>query len=274
MQNKRALGPASNHREFVAPPGVRPVWRFLKSRERKLRRSTEVGLLRLRWELRSARNSQPLGKPPKSIFDQLSIKVINLEHRGDRLTAFCKQMEKLGINDWERIPAVDGKKKYVNLKSVFAGSIACTESHIEALASQDPTSPRIAMVCEDDLEFLANRSEIEGVISEFLSNPLLSVLCLSGRPRGASFYLSRRLRVATGIVGRGCYLVKHQAVQPLINAFQAGIPELVLGRVEGKGDRMWGKLQKRGFFFAFPSGPVAQQSAGYSDIEDVMLGPR
>jgi hypothetical protein len=85
------------------------------------------------------------------------------------------------------------------------------------------------MVCEDDLEFLKNRAEISELIQEFLENPLLSVLCLSGRARGGSFPLSEKLRISTGIVGRGCYIAKPNAVQPLIDAFAEGIPDLILG---------------------------------------------
>jgi hypothetical protein len=250
------------------------MWRFVQSRAKKVSRRAEGALLRTRWSFSSHRGAVLDEKSPASVFDSLEIKVINLEHRTDRLAAFSNEMERLGIRDWNRIPGVDGKKKYVNLSSLFAGSIACTESHIAALESTAWSSGVVAMICEDDLEFVTSRSEVEQVIHEFLANPLLSVLCLSGRPRGASFAISPRLNIATGIVGRGCYLVKAHAAQPLIAAFQAGIPSLVLGRVKGKGDQMWGSLQRRGYFFGFPKTPIAQQGPGYSDIEDKMLGPR
>ena len=264
----------SGHPEIVAPSRARLIWRFLQSRAKKLVRRVGGKILEARWAVSS--NSEPTSLPQlkASAFDLVSTKVINLDHRTDRLAAVSKEMKRLGDQGWVRIPAVDGKKKYTDLDPLFAGSIACTESHIDALASMDWSSAAAAMICEDDLEFLANRSEIEGIIEEFLANPLLSVLCLSGRPRGGSFPISRRLRIATGIVGRGCYLVKPAAAQALIAAFQAGIPHLVLGRVAGKGDRMWGRLQRRGYFFAIPRTPIAQQGAGYSDIEDTMLGPR
>jgi len=252
----------------------RQVWRVLQSGVKKLGRRVEGTLLRTRWSFSPRSVASFEEQLPASVFVCLEIKVINLEHRTDRLAAFSNEMERLGIRDWNRIPGVDGKKKYVNLSSLFAGSIACTESHIAALESTAWSSGVVAMICEDDLEFVTSRSEVEQVIHEFLANPLLSVLCLSGRPRGASFAISPRLNIATGIVGRGCYLVKAHAAQPLIAAFQAGIPSLVLGRVEGKGDRMWGSLQRRGYFFAFPRQPIAQQGSGYSDIEDKMLGPR
>lgn len=274
LQNKSEGDSSSNHPEIAVISIARPIWRFTQSRAKKLRRRIEGKILQARWALSFDGDADSAAPCQGSVIDALAVKVINLDHRTDRLAAFSTEMENLGINRWHRIPAVDGKKKYVNLDTLFAGSIACTESHIAALTSTDWSSDEAAMICEDDLEFLTQRPEVERVIQEFLNNPLLSVLCLSGRPRGGSFPISRRLRIATGIVGRGCYLVKPDVAQPLIAAFQEGIPALVVGRVEGKGDRMWGRLQRRGYFFAIPRTPIAQQGAGYSDIEDTMLGPR
>jgi hypothetical protein len=228
----------------------------------------------IRWLAAKTTNSEPKERFIGQGLDAISILAINLDRRSDRLEKFSHEMKRLGVQQWTRIPAVDGKKKYVNLAPIFAGSIACTESHIQALALERPPGTLAVMVCEDDLEFLTNRAEISELIQEFLENRLLSVLCLSGRARGGSFPISEKLRISTGIVGRGCYIAKPDAVQPLIDAFAEGIPELIRGRVEGKGDRKWGRLQRRGLFFATPRYGVAQQSAGYSDIEDVVLGPR
>lgn len=208
------------------------------------------------------------------VFDRLPIKVINLEQRTDRLARFSTEMKKLEIEGWSLVSAIDGRTKYPYLDSYFAGSIACSESHINALVSINWPAVPAAMICEDDLVFLVDRPEIERTIREFLENPLLSVLCLSCRPRGGSFIISDRLKIGTGIVGRGCYLVKPDIVQTLVEEFQRGIPTLVRGHAAGKGDRRWKRLQQRRYFFAFPRTSIAQQGAGYSDIEGKMLGPR
>lgn len=274
LGSTRTSARTSGRSEIVAWSRARQVWRFVHSYEKQLIRWVNRKILQARWTVSIDHGPNSLPQFRESAFELLSTKVINLDHRTDRLVAVSKEMKLLGVEQWVRIPAVDGKKEYPDLNPLFAGSIACTESHIDALASTDWSSASAAMICEDDLEFLVNQSEVEEMIREFLANPLLSVLCLSGRPRGVSIPISEKLKIATGIVGRGCYVVKPGAAQALIAAFDAGIAHLVLGRVAGKGDRMWGRLQRRGYFFAAPRTPIAQQAAGYSDIEDTVLGPR
>lgn len=262
---------------MVAPEEVslaRWAFRSLMAGFKKLQKIARVKFTQVRWFTRLTIAPVPAEPLDADGLAAVAIRAINLDRRSDRLKKFSHEMKRLGVQNWTRIPAVDGKRKYVNLESVFAGSIACTESHIDALTLERPSGTRAVMVCEDDLEFLTHRAEIAALIKEFLENPLLSVLCLSGRARGGSFPISQKLRVSVGIVGRGCYIAKPHAIRPLIEAFQSGIPELTLGRVSGKGDRKWGRLQRRGYFFATPRYAVAQQGAGYSDIEDVELGPR
>jgi hypothetical protein len=129
-------------------------------------------------------------------------------------------------------------------------------------------------VCEDDLEFLAPRAEIEHAVRTFLDSPDLDVLSLSGRARGGAVPLENGLRLVVGLVGRGCYIVKPHMVEPLFDVFEKGIPKLMAGKRTGKGDLMWGRLQKRRHFFAAPHGTLAQQGSGFSDIEGRELGPR
>lgn len=255
---------------------AKKMYRSFLAPLKKIRRTAQGNVLQMRWTLGSrSLGSKPVeGVPQQDSLSLLDVSVINLDHRADRLKSVSEEMAKLGVSHWRRVSAVNGKAKYANLEPLFAGSIACSESHIQAISSTDWSRHRAAMVCEDDLEILVNRGEISRLISEFLENPLLSVLCLSGRARGGSFPISKRLKVATGVVGRGCYIIKPDVAQPLIAAFESGVPQLLLGRVGGKGDQRWATLQRRGFFFAFPHMTTAQQRAGYSDIEDKLLGPR
>lgn len=252
----------------------RQGWRFVASRGVSLRRRVARQVLRARWVFSVGRSADIPKISTGEVFDRLPIKVINLERRTDRLARFSAEMKKLEIEGWSLIPAIDGRAKYFYLDSFFAGSAGCNESHVDALASVDWDDFPVAMICEDDLEFLVDRPELERLIHEFLNNPRLSVLCLSCRPRGASFPISNSLKIGTGISGRGCYLVKSDIVQSLIQEFERGIPALVRGHGAGKGDRRWKRLQRRRYFFAFPSTSIAQQAAGYSDIEGKMLGPR
>lgn len=203
---------------------------------------------------------------------RVTLVVINLERRPDRLESFATQMKKLGITKWIRVSAVDGKKQFPNLPSFYAGSLGCTLSHISALET-DLSDSEAIFVCEDDLEFLESTEVLSRMISQFLDSESLDVLAISGRPRGASLNLNRELRVVTGLVGRGGYIVKPHMIPVLTEAFSSGIPLLKQGKRRGKGDLRWRKVQ-RSHVFAHPRWPVACQAAGYSDIEGRDLGPR
>lgn len=130
------------------------------------------------------------------------------------------------------------------------------------------------MVCEDDLEFVGRADEVMDCIEEFLANEQLDVLSLSGRARGGSIPISQNLRLVFGLVGRGCYVVKPHAVDPLLRRYEKGLAMLSKGDLRGKGDLMWRKLQTESLYFASPRKELARQRSGYSDIEQRELGPR
>lgn len=208
------------------------------------------------------------------VFERLTVWVINLDRRPDRLSKVSAQLSSIGVKNWNRITAVDGKKKFPDLNSVASGSIACNFGHLSGIFSGLSTDAEAIMICEDDLEFLADVSTVKKTIEEFLANPLLDVLSLSGRARGGSIQISELLRISIGIVGRGCYLVKPRAALPLTLAFSSGLEPLSRDDLRGKGDRTWARLQRSSLFFCTPTRKLATQSMDYSDIEDVFLGPR
>jgi hypothetical protein len=157
---------------------------------------------------------------------------------------------------------------------VLAGSIGYEISHLEAISHHIPPDSDAIVVCEDDLEFLCTPQKFEVVVAEFLNDPRLDVLCLSGRPRGGSIPISENLRLVIDLVGRGCYVIKPHMVEPLTKIFGSGLRKLHKGNLRGKGDLEWRKIQERRYFFAFPRDDLAPQSDGFSDIERKFLGPR
>lgn len=180
----------------------------------------------------------------------------------------------MGLTSWQRVRGFNGIAAVPGSSQVIAGSVGCQLSHIAALSEGIPSTCAAIMVCEDDLEFVNSREELELAIFEFLDNPLLDVLSISGRPRGGSFKISDKIRLVVGLVGRGSYVVKPRAIIPLIEAFTGGFSLLRKNSVSGKGDQMWRKMQQTTHFFAAPVHPLAQQASGYSDIEGRNLGPR
>jgi hypothetical protein len=250
---------------------VHPIQRTI----RKFARSLRIRRLSHRWnaastrtpELNSQGNNQDLN-------DVMCIRVINLEHRNDRLSQISAELARMGLTSWERVEGFYGTTATPGSSQMIAGSIGCELSHIAALSEGIPAGTSAIMVCEDDLEFVKSREELELAIAEFLENPLLDVLSISGRARGGSFRISDRLRIVVGLVGRGSYVVKPRAIVPLIEVFAEGLALLQKNSIRGKGDLMWRKMQQTSHFFAAPVNSLAQQSGGYSDIEGKNLGPR
>jgi hypothetical protein len=239
------------------------------------RRARSLRLLENRWDShKSVAKLNPTSRETKSAFARITTRVINLDRRGDRLHKVSSSLAYVGVNKWERIPGVEGNVLYPEVGRELAGSIGCQISHIAAIARGLSPGAEAIMICEDDLEFLGSPALIRSLVAEFLEDPRLDVLSLSGRPRGGSIPISDNLRVVIGLVGRGCYLIKPHMISPLIEVFSDGLKKLNRGNLNGKGDLEWRPVQTSKFFFAFPRQDVAQQSAGFSDIEGKHLGPR
>jgi hypothetical protein len=258
-------------------PIIVAPYRKLAGIGRHWKKFVRQSLLSSRWKLAPlGRGTRvlPHGKLFSDTLSKIHVSVINLKHRKDRYESFTRQMESLGITDWTRIEAVNGTAQFPETNGFFAGSAGCTLSHIAALEQVDWSACRAAMICEDDVEFLVPREDVEAAVAAFLESPFIDVLSLSGRARGGSVAINDRLRLVVGLVGRGCYIVKPHMVRPLQQAFTRGLPKLLAGNRRGKGDRMWGALQSRKYFFASPRRIVAQQGSGFSDIEGRELGTR
>lgn len=250
----------------------------LRSAQHHLRtrvRAAKLRRLKIRWanaaRLPAHSHHFAIGENFRAVVE---VRIINLAHRPDRRAAVSQNLKESGFQEFQIIDAVNGHKKFPELSPVTAASLGCELSHIQALKSPTALRTLAIMICEDDLEFLSKPAEIETCIAEFLQNPSLDVLSISGRPRGGSIPISDNLRIVVGLVGRGAYLVKVSAVPPLVAEFSKGAKRLAKGRLSGKGDLMWRGLQQSKMFFASPTIDLAQQSAGFSDIEGKHLGPR
>lgn len=242
---------------------------------KKVRRRWYSLALRLRWLASERKNAvSDLTTLPHDILGVADVVVINLEHRADRLKAFSEQMEILGVTNWKKIDAVDGRKNFPALGIFLSGSLGCTLSHIDALNSAATKDMRLLIVCEDDAEFRASREELNAVLREFAANQKLDVLALYGRARGGAHQISANLRIAMGIVGRVCYVVKPHMIDALTLQFEEGSELLRKGMRSGKGDIVWQSLQSRRYFFASPTRSMVVNSAGFSDIEGRDLGTR
>lgn len=252
---------------------TRKVARHLIKSVQAAQKKRNLIRLERRWRSRSKRSVTEVNETAQR-HNPLAVMVINLEKRTDRLADVAAELQRAGLTGWTRIDAAEGTTHYPEIDRYFANSIGCSISHSAALSAFSATTSALGMICEDDLVFLRPWREIQPYIEEFAANPALDVLCLSYRGRGGSVAISPNLKILTGAVGKGCYVVKRHMVRPLQRTNGDGIKLLAQGNRRGKGDVMTFPLQQKKYFFAAPRVPVAQQREGFSDIEGKRLGPR
>lgn len=255
---------------------LRTLVRKALATQNLLARRARGARLKARWD-RRARASTVVVTPvvdPDEVFARLDIVVINLDSRPDRLDEFTDEMNRLGVESWRRLTAVDGRKEFPDVDPFYSGSIGCSLSHVEAFEEAEWTGAEALLICEDDVEFLVDKATLAVAIQEFLDNPSLDVLALYGRARGGSHRISDNLRIVVGLVGTVCYVVKPHMTKVIGDLFTAGVADLQQGNRKGKSDVLWNRLQAKDYFFASPVGAYTRNREGFSDIEGRLLGPR
>jgi GR25 family glycosyltransferase involved in LPS biosynthesis len=78
--------------------------------------------------------------------------VINLDRRADRMLEISKALDRIGVKNFERVSAVDGKA--MNKKFPIApGHVGCVLSHMKVLNLAKERGYKNYIVFEDDAEF-------------------------------------------------------------------------------------------------------------------------
>jgi hypothetical protein len=226
---------------------------------------------KIRWKWRG--RNWPLEPRDVKVFpmDRLKVVVISLPSREDRRANFNKAMKNFGHTTFEYIDAIDGRMTFPNLVPHKAATKGCSESHRLGLGKFSPEDFDAVMMCEDDIEFLRPKNEVEKTVEEFMSDERLDVLCLSARVRGSRIAISDQLSIATRIVTGACYVVKPSAIAKLERNFRESSRRVSQGRRKAALDQNWHKLQRGQLFFAVPNTKTVKIVAGYSDIQGKFL---
>jgi hypothetical protein len=194
---------------------------------------------------------------------------INLDHRVDRKILVEREFNKLNI-ECIRIPAI--------LHS--DGAIGCLQSHIKVLETCD-IGAEYLWVCEDDVEFLIPRVELDKTIEAFMKSEG-DILCLAFNSRKHTKYSDGFLRT-TDNQTTSCYIIKQRFRLVLLNFWKSllnsietktihPLMDIYLKLDVHKGeninaaDQAWKILQKD-YIFLIPGRRHAKQCSGYSDIE-------
>jgi len=202
---------------------------------------------------------------------------INLDYRVDRKILVEREFNKLDIK-YIRIPAI--------LHS--DGAIGCLQSHIKVLETCEPDAEYL-WVCEDDLEILVTRVELDKSIDAFMKSEG-DILCLAFNSRKHSKYSDGFLRT-TDNQTTSCYIIKQGFRLVLLNFWKSLLNSIETKTIHplmdvylkldvDKGentfnaaDQAWKILQKD-YIFLIPEKRIAKQRSGYSDIEQKSVNYR
>lgn len=183
---------------------------------------------------------------------------INLDSRPDREAQVVEELRTVNLMSFQRFPAITRNP----------GILGCTLSHANVL-QESMADSRPIMVCEDDVEFLANRDEIDAAVGVFLRDPSLDVLCLAYNLGAKPHRINSVLAITHDTQTASCYIVKHRAKGPLARVFLKGASGLERGEPAwaAANDIVWKRLQRSSLAFAIPNQPMARQRASFSDVE-------
>jgi hypothetical protein len=204
--------------------------------------------------------------PPRGVDRLDAVFVINLAKRPDRLQRFESEMERLGIVDFTRFPGVEHE----------IGILGCTLSHAGCVRTAVERSWNCVMICEDDVEFLVSRAELDVLVDAFLADNTADVVCLAYHHLSPpTRHNSLFLRAPEDTRTAACYLVKRSIAEQLADCFDEGARELAAGgdRMTYGIDTVWSGLQ-RSRVFLIPIKRAARQASGYSDIEQAYVDYR
>jgi len=239
--------------------------RHLKRHALSFSRRIDQWVLGPRYAARRFRINRANESEVRPLFESIPIYVINLESRPDRLRETEAELAKMGIARWSRFDAVKDSN----------GALGCARSHAR-LAERVQDSEPAVMVCEDDVEFLVSPENLRALVTEFLGNPALDVLCLAYNLRFKPHTISPNLAVTADTATAACYVVKTASIDTLKDSFSEAARLIQEGKPIGLVaiDQYWKKLQRRKLVFAVPQKRAVRQRPSFSDIEghDVFYG--
>jgi hypothetical protein len=189
--------------------------------------------------------------------ERCDIRYINLDYRKDRRAEFESEMRRLGVSWHERITGIPATP----------GMLGCALSHVDLLNSWDRNPGRLLLVCEDDVEFIASRNDIDFAIEEFCQSPELEVLMLA---HNAAWHIpiSDQIAISSDILTTSAFILRPTIAAAIQMQFQKSVEMLQAGNNSRQYalDFVWRDLQAtRLFGLVLPR--LAKQRDGYSDIE-------
>jgi glycosyl transferase family 25 len=192
--------------------------------------------------------------------DISAVVYINLDRRPDRMAEIKGELDKMGIEDAIRFPAVSHKD----------GAVGCMKSHLEVLKMAKANNWTNVLILEDDFMFVVDKPTFHMSMKVFFRLKMpYDVLMLS--------YNLRAVEDINGFVGyarrsftSAGYLVHSRFYDILISLFEENIPKLEAAphlRGQHALDTCWFRLQETSEWLYLKK-RIGIQRPGFSDIEN------
>jgi len=184
---------------------------------------------------------------------------INLEHRVDRKDHVEKELEKIGIKEFERFNAI----KLQN------GAIGCSMSHLKCLEIAKENNWPHVLICEDDIQFLDPELFKQQINGFFETNKNWDVLLLAGNNVPPYQKINEFCVKVSHCQTTTGYIVKNHYFDTLMKNIKQGIQNLIREpekHVFFAIDKYWFSLQEKDKWYLIVPLTVVQRN-DYSDIE-------
>jgi GR25 family glycosyltransferase involved in LPS biosynthesis len=185
---------------------------------------------------------------------------INLDHRTDRLDHVKFELEKIGIRDPIRFPAV----------KMPAGNVGCTISHIRCLEIAKKNQWPAVFICEDDITFTQPDVLLNSLKKMVESGIEWDVLVIGGNNCPPFIQTTEFCARVMNVQTTTGYIVKKEYYDILYDNFKEGLDKLIREPEKKKLfsiDIYWKELQKTGRWYMLLPLTVVQYY-DYSDIEE------
>jgi hypothetical protein len=182
---------------------------------------------------------------------------INLDKRIDRRRKVEKEFKRMRLGIVTRISAYE-------LNPPGKG---CTLSHKAAILSQSIESSNLLMVCEDDARFMKPLKKLNKILTEFLMDESLEVLCLGYFIEERQISYSSNFQRLNNSQSAVCYILKPHMIESFLKVCDTSLSRYEANPNDPNAaiDQVWKKLQSEAVFVA-PHSPYVTQRPSYSDI--------
>ena len=181
---------------------------------------------------------------------------INLDRRQDRWKLSQKEFKKIGLENVERISAIDGDT-IPTVGDLKPGANGCRLSHAKAFAFAKQKNYKSFLLLEDDIEFHQSFNELFNFMSPRIPQDWDILYMCANPATGTRREIDNNIFKVCGVYAAHCVIFKETVYEIALN-------NLITNYIQS--DLTYGEIQKQyNAYVLYPH--LAFQRSDYSDIE-------